>query len=126
LTAPEACRRLIALAVSDLDARYYPLVRQLADGLGWGADFARACVHLKAMLDGAILAAPTTASSELERSRFVLKVIKETLGQRGLPLNTQGTPFAAPQPNTRRTHAGLGRPRIRPLEDRAADPTGAG
>ena len=98
LTAPDACRCLIALAVNEMDARYYALIRQLADVLEGGTEFVRACGHVKAMVDGAALAAGRTYASEPERSKFILKIVQEVLVQKGKTADTSGLWFVIDQP----------------------------
>src|SRR5690242_9834648 len=79
LSDPEACRCLIALAVTGMDARYYRLLRQLADGWSAGTDFARACVHVKTMLDGAALADGPNVFVEPRRSQLILQAVRDAL-----------------------------------------------
>jgi hypothetical protein len=93
LADAEACRNLIALAVSEMDCRYYPLVRQFADGMGAGMDFVRACIHIKAMIDGAALAAGPVVWSERDRAQFILKIVTKGLAERGVSVNTADLPF---------------------------------
>jgi hypothetical protein len=98
LTAPEACRCLIALAVNEMDVRYYLLVRQLAEVLDGGSEFGRACAHVKAMVDGAALAAGRAYINEPERSNFILKIVQEALAQKGKPIEVRGLWFADATP----------------------------
>lgn len=125
----EACRRLIALAVTGMDGRYYPLIRQFAEGAGPARDFVRACAQVKSMVDGAALAGADEVGAEPGRSRFIFRIVKEALTSKGIELEAGGLWFAtqapAATPVAARSHAtdpGGTRPRrvVRPLEPEAA------
>jgi hypothetical protein len=79
LSDPEACRCLIALAVAGMDGRHYGLIRRFADGLGGAQEFVRACVRVKTMLDGAVLAGAQEAATEPGRSKFIERIVEEAL-----------------------------------------------
>src|SRR5947208_2347382 len=53
----EACKCLIALAITAMDVRYYGLMHQLAEAMGGANAFVSACVHVQSRLDGAALMA---------------------------------------------------------------------
>jgi hypothetical protein len=100
LSDPESCRRLIALAVNEMDGRLYGLVRQLAEAMADEMDFVRACIHIKTMVDGAALADEQRVSSEPNRSLFILKIVKEAMGKKGHSVDTRGLWFAREEPVT--------------------------
>jgi hypothetical protein len=76
---------LVTLALSGLDLRYYTLVEQLADAMGGLSPFVRACLYIKARLDGAVLVSRDFIK-EPARSLFILKVVQEYLARHGREL----------------------------------------
>jgi hypothetical protein len=94
LSDPEACRCLIALAVTGMDGRYYRLLRQFADGAEGGKDFVRACVHVKTMLDGAAITGGQEVLNEPRRTDLIVRIVRDALEPRGIALDTSGFWFA--------------------------------
>jgi hypothetical protein len=72
LSAPEACRRLIALAACGLSARDYSLVCGLAAAIG--RDFVRTCSYIQAAVAGGTLANPDIVDNEQTRAEFIRKL----------------------------------------------------
>ena len=83
LPVNEACKRLIALALTSMDVRYHDLVGHLADAMG-GA-FVHACIHVQSALSGAALAGQPKRL-EPERSLFILKVVQDLFLSKGRQL----------------------------------------
>lgn len=122
----EACKVLVALAVTGLDGRYYPLMRQLAEAMGGDTNaFTHACVHVKTAVDGAALALGKPLHAEPERSRFILKVVVEFLSGKGMVAQTEGLWFLPAEEQrveetAERTTRGTAR-RRRTINPRVAD-----
>ena len=89
----EACKCLIALAITSMDVRYYALMNQLAETMGGANAFVRACLHVRTSLDGAVLAMGRSLLLEPERSLFILRVVRELLTAKGLEVQTEGLWF---------------------------------
>jgi hypothetical protein len=89
----EACKVLIALAITAMDVRYYGLMHQLAEAMGGASAFVSACIHVQSRLEGAALMAGRPLWREPERSLFMLKIIQEFLQGKGLEVPTQGLWF---------------------------------
>jgi hypothetical protein len=83
LQVNEACKVLVALAVSSMDVRYYDLINQMAEAMGGVNPFVRACVRVQAALEGAALATGKPLQLESDGSRFILQVVKDNLGREG-------------------------------------------
>src|SRR5438094_4402929 len=92
----DACKELLSLAVTDLDRRYYTLLRQMADAMGGVHAFPRACVHVQNALAGAALATGNTCWPEPERLRLILEVVTAFLASRGIQAQVEGLSPAAP------------------------------
>src|SRR5690349_6783004 len=71
LQTPEACRALVCLSVTEMDARYFPLVRQLADTIGGENAFVRACVRVHTALEGARRATGHPIQQDPDRAYFI-------------------------------------------------------
>src|SRR5947209_13110579 len=56
LSPNEASKALVALAVTEMDRRFYPLIRRMAAAMGEPNAFVRACAHVRIALEGARLA----------------------------------------------------------------------
>ncbi len=79
----EACKALVALAVTGLDARYYGLMRQLADALGGTNAFIRACVRVDTALHAARRASGRLMQLDPERALFIQDTVREFLVDNG-------------------------------------------
>jgi hypothetical protein len=97
LQVNEACKVLVALAVTALDARYYGLMRQLADVMGGANAFVRACVHVHAALAGARRATGRPLLREAERLPHIVATIEAALAENGLAVQTRGLWFLSDQ-----------------------------
>lgn len=89
----EAAKYLVALAVTGLDFRHFGLVRQLAEATGGANAFFRSCIHILTALEGGALATGKPLQFEPERSRFILKVVRDFLSSRGREVQTPGLWF---------------------------------
>jgi hypothetical protein len=104
----EACKALVALAINDMDVRFYGLVRQLAEVLGSANAFARACDHVHSALVGARCATGEPIQFDPERCLIILKIIRDYLGAQGLQVQEQGLwflPAPRPEPQADRREA---------------------
>lgn len=89
VTANEASKALAALALAELDCRYFSLVRQLGDALGGSVNsFVRACLDVRSALRGAAVSRGRPLCSEPERSVFIASFIRDFLAARGVELQT--------------------------------------
>jgi hypothetical protein len=82
----EGCKALVALAVNELDRRYYPVVRQLADSMGGRNAITRACSHISTALQGARRATGLPLQLDPERSRFIVQTVRDFIAGKGLPV----------------------------------------
>lgn len=92
----EACRHLIAAALVGLDARHYPVVREMAAGAMAGA-FIQACLHVHA----ALLAAARLEGKPLvepRRSQFIVDTARDALAAKGLNLTATCSEFLPAEP----------------------------
>lgn len=86
----ETCRRLVVLAICDMDARYYPLIVELAGTMGGGNTFVRAAVMLQTSLQAAARVKPELATDDRARARFLGDVVRDELSKRELKLSCKG------------------------------------
>src|SRR6202035_434789 len=89
LQVNEACKALVALAVTAMDVRYYGLISQMAEKMGGVNAFVRACARVHVALEGAMLATGRPLEDEPERSLFILKVVRDFLAARDIQVQTQ-------------------------------------
>jgi hypothetical protein len=97
LQVNEACKVLVALAVSSMDVRYYDLINQMAEVMGGVNPFVRACVRVQAALEGAALATGKPLQLEPERSEFIFQVAKDFLSAKGIQVRTEDPWFSVPE-----------------------------
>src|SRR5581483_5843756 len=83
----EACKCLVALAVTTLDARYYGLVEQMASAIGGKHAYVRASVYIQAALQGAGHATGYSLGTDSERGLFIAQIVRDFLSQRGQELS---------------------------------------
>src|SRR4051812_41530699 len=76
LTAPEACRALVALAVCGMDWRFFQLMRQMASAVGEESAFLRVCVHIHTAVEGGERALGRPIQSDPERSLFIVATVR--------------------------------------------------
>lgn len=93
LSANDAAKSLIALAVVTLDCRYYGLVRQMADVIGGSKPFVSACLRVNAALEGAAVATSRPSIPEDARPGFILRVAQGVLAEQGKSVDTSGLDF---------------------------------
>ncbi len=93
LQLPEACRSLIALAVSAMDIRFFSLVHQMAEALDGENAFTRACVHINTALEGARRATGNPMQADPERALFIVETVRSFLRDRGLAVREEDLCF---------------------------------
>jgi hypothetical protein len=123
----DACKRLVALALTELDCRFYDLVNQLAHAMGGSNAFVHACTHLQAALAGAGRLRGQPIRFDPERAVFVLQTIREFLSDRGLQVDESGLWFVAEQKEgpsppelhqrTAQSTSGRRKRKVRPLKE---------
>jgi hypothetical protein len=101
LSTNEAAKAMIALCVSELDCRYYELLRQLADAVGGSTPFVRACLHVQAALEGARRASGNPMQSDTDRGPFIVSTVQDALAAKGIQVQTPGMWFT---PSGERPH----------------------
>jgi hypothetical protein len=95
LNANDACKVLVALAVTAMDLRFFPLVRPMAEALGGAHAFPRACVRISGALDGARRATGQPLQLDPERALFILGTVQDYLATKGLTMPEQDFWFLA-------------------------------
>jgi hypothetical protein len=90
LSVPEACRRLVTLAVSGMDARFYPLISKLAVAMGGDTAFFQACGHIKTALQVAGRLRPELLQDDQQRAKYIGDTAREHLKAKGLDLGSEG------------------------------------
>lgn len=86
LPANEACKVLVALAVSEMDCRHYPLIAQLAEVIGGANAFPRACNHVHVSLQGARRMAQRPLQADPGRTLFIVQTVRDYIANKGLAL----------------------------------------
>jgi hypothetical protein len=89
----EACKCLVALALTELDSRFYPLLHQLAEAMGGANAFVRACTHVRAALEGGARARGEPLLHDPGRAKFVVQTVRDFLTARGMVLHDHGLSF---------------------------------
>jgi hypothetical protein len=89
----QACKCLVALAVTELDSRFYPLLHQLAEAMGGADAFTRACTHVRAALEGGVRARGEPLLYDPDRATFVVQTVRDFLTARGMELHDHGLSF---------------------------------
>lgn len=117
LQANEACRRLVALAVLDMDGRFYDVVAQMAEVLGGADAFTRACVYVHAALVGARTATGSALQHDPERARFIQQTVRHYLGQQGRQLRGS-LAFIEEQPREEQEEGGWSSEQEQPQQQR--------
>ncbi len=84
----ECCKALITLAVTELDIRFYPFVREMADAIGGANSFVRCCVYLRTAWQTAIRLHSTVHISEEQRIEFIVSTVAAFLAERGLAIRS--------------------------------------
>jgi hypothetical protein len=84
----EICKRLVALALTEMDARFYPLITEMAEAMGGANPFPRCCVHVQTALQTLLRLRKGTTVTEPERLWFVVDTARAYLAQKGLPLRS--------------------------------------
>lgn len=90
LSDSEACRRLTALAVCGMDARYYPVVAELGQAMGGANGFLRACLHIQTVIQVAARIQCKLLADENQRARFIGAEVREFLKGKGVELKAKG------------------------------------
>ena len=98
LQTPEACRMLIALAVTEMDSRFFGLMQQMAVAMGGENAFLHACVHVHTALQGARRATSSPLQREAERASFILTTVQDFLANKGQSVKTEGLWFLPDTP----------------------------
>lgn len=93
LSVAEACRVLIALAVTEMDCRYFELIHQMGKAIGGESGFVRACVHVHTALAGARRMSNLPLQVDPERSLFIERTVHDFLAARGLQGQARGLWF---------------------------------
>jgi hypothetical protein len=93
LSLAEGCRALIALAVTEMDCRYFELIHQMAEAIGGENCFARACLHVHTALAGARRTSNSPLQLDPERSLFIERTAYDFLAARGLQEQARGLEF---------------------------------
>jgi hypothetical protein len=89
----QACKCLVALALTELDCRFYPLLHQLAEAMGGADAFTRACTHVRAALEGGARARGAPLLYDPDRATFVVQTVRDFLTTRGMELQDHGLSF---------------------------------
>ena len=132
LAVNEACKELVALAVTAMDARYYALMRQLAEAMGGANAFVRACVHVHGRVEGAALADPKYRY-EPGRARMIVKVVEEFVEAKGRRLSEDSLNFLPeehsqyaevemPEPSRQKVSTGRTKPKVVQRESEEGHP----
>ena len=82
----EACKVLVALAMSELDYRHFGLIRQLAEALGGPDAFVRACTHIRSALEGARRATRNPIQVDPKHAVFIIETVQESLAAKGIQI----------------------------------------
>jgi hypothetical protein len=90
LQVNEACKCLVALAVTGLDRRFYELLKQLALGMGGANAFVRACVYVHTSLEGAGRLQGRPIQFDPPRAGFILQTVSDFLAARQLRVEKRG------------------------------------
>jgi hypothetical protein len=83
LTAPEACRLLISLAVAEMDCRFAGLVLPLTEVMGGENAYVRACEHVHTALQAARRVTKRPMQLDPERAQFIEETVQGALAERG-------------------------------------------
>jgi hypothetical protein len=94
----EACKALVALAVTEMDCRFYKWLRQLATAMGGPHAFVLACAHVHAAVDGAGRMRGAPLLADPERARFILHTVRDFLASRGLQVDEAELSFLGEAP----------------------------
>jgi hypothetical protein len=103
----DACKALVALAINELDCRFYKIVAMMAATLGGPNGFTDACMIIRAQLEGARRRSQDPLELQLDPSRaiFVQETVLDWLRRTGNPCEGFGLPFLECQQNANRQDA---------------------
>jgi hypothetical protein len=96
LVVNEACKVLVALAVTEMDRRFYGLMLQLAEAMGGVNPFPRACAHIHTSLQAARRATDRLLQSDPERALFILSTVRDFLATMGRTIQGESYCFLPP------------------------------
>jgi hypothetical protein len=92
-----ACKALVALAVNELDCRYYGLLHAMAEGMGGANAFSASCSHVRAALEGARRATGAPLQLDPERAVFIWSTVVDFFRGRGLSIDLPHLSFLPPE-----------------------------
>jgi hypothetical protein len=93
----EACKVLTALAVMEMDGRFYKAIRRMSEAMGGPNAFVRSCVHVHTALQGARSVTGQPMQFDPQRVLFLLKIANDFLTERGLQLEAEDLWFTMDQ-----------------------------
>jgi hypothetical protein len=118
----DAAKILVALAISELDCRFYPLIHQMSQAMGEGPNaIARSCDYIRISLEAGRRATGHPLQLDPERSWFIVETVRDFVAGKGLPVEgvrlaflPEGEDLAASQHGQESVHEGVGQQETQP------------
>ncbi len=89
----DACKFLVALAVAELDCRFFRLIKEMSQAMGGANAFPRSCDHIRISLEAARRATGMPLHLDPERAWFIRQTARDYIAARGLPVEGVGLWF---------------------------------